>query len=199
MESDFVLVFPSTIVAMECKTSLDCNPLRDASAQWERLLKVLQEEVGVDGADFRFVRVLCYEKIANDSRYQDCETCPNCSAYLLKFGEDDGGQDAFLSKFRTLLPEVDAPAEETKFFNLVRDLLIFTSPRGGGDLGDRMESRLADAFGTRHAQFVGTPAMTAFFWSPQQYEVLNQKLVVFQSGRWERERGDLRIVSTRFF
>ena len=83
MESDFVIVLPGgVIVSLECKTTLDKEPLEKAVKQWGRLRQVLQEELGL-GGDTELIKCVAYQK-AGDG-FDSCATCPNCAPFLLQF------------------------------------------------------------------------------------------------------------------
>ncbi len=170
MESDFVVVLPKpggvAVIAVECKTTLDATQFKKAVRQFDSLKHVLENELGL-GRDTEFVRCLAYLKTGDGQA--GAETCQTCSPYLIKF---DAG---FLSKFAAIMPEA-AKDDSEKFKCVVRDLLTLTSPKTGS------KSRVADAYATRHSQFLNTPAEAVFFWSPEQYGVLNQKFAIFQSG-----------------
>ncbi len=81
----------------------------------------------------------------------------------------------------SLLPLSTDGDAEVRFRSTVRDLLIFTSRKDGAQC---TENRVADAFATRHAQFVNTPAETVFFWSPDQYDVLQRQFVILKGGTY---------------
>ncbi len=70
------------------------------------------------------------------------------------------------------------------YFNLVRDLLIFTAPRSANAecLGYQLSRRVADALCKRHALFQRMPTEAVFFWTPEQYNLLNTKVVTFTWG-----------------
>ncbi len=174
MESDFAIVLPGIVIGLECKTTLDSKQLKKAGKQWAELTRVLETELGL-GPDWKFVRCLAYQGVA--PRFAASEKCPTCGLFLLKFEE----RAAFLGKFHALLQSLGRPSGEAQFKSVVRDLLVFTSEKADcGDVGDR----IADAYSTRHAQFMNTPAETAFFWSPAQYDIIkrDKRFVLLKGG-----------------
>ena len=178
MENDFVLVLPGLIIGIECKTTLDKKPVGKAVKQWERLRRVLQEELCL-GKEFKFTKCLAYENV--ERGYEQSEKCPNCAPYLLKWN----GENDFKAKFQELIKDVPRKPlgedQRRQFKDAVRDLLIFTSKK---ENADDMETRVADAFALRHHQLVNTPAKTAFFWDPEQYDIIREdkKLVLLEGG-----------------
>ncbi len=177
MESDFVIVLPGIVVALECKTTLDSEQFKKAGRQWAELKLVLEEELGLS-QDWRFIQCLAYENVGH--AYQESERCDTCGPFLLKYEKNE----SFLEKLQALLPkEQNACTDEayTKFKSVVQDLLILSSE--SKDCSDA-EDRVANAFARRHTQFMNTPAETIFFWSPDQYDLLkkDQKLLLLKGG-----------------
>ncbi len=107
---------------------------------------------------------------------------PCCGPFLLKYDDEE----AFVQKLLALLTDIPGvPATEKDKAVMratVRDLLIFTSKRE--DVADA-ESRVANAFAMTHAQYMNTPAKTAFFWDPDQYETFkgDNKLLLIKGGK----------------
>ncbi len=176
MESDFVIVRPGSVIAIECKTTLDSRQLKKAGKQWDELKKFLEDELGL-GADFVFIKCLAYTKVAGG--FIESGKCSNCDPYLLKFESVDG----FLDKFHSLLHSTANTTPHERFKSIVRDLLICTSERE--DCQD-VRDRVANAYARRHNQFLSTPAETVFFWSPEQYDIIKQdrKFVCLNGGKF---------------
>ncbi len=172
VESDFVVVTPGLVFCVECKLSLRSAYGKDsfekAVRQLDRVRRVL-EKVGVTG---KLARSVCYV----DARQKYARNpCSDCKPYLLRLKREG----EFLDSFATLLKLTSPPTSTERFKSVVRDLLIISSSPAKGYEG--IESRVADAFATRHSQFIETPAKTAFFWSPEQYGILKKKFLIFTS------------------
>ena len=167
MECDFVLVFPTLIVGLECKSTLSEGTFKKAGKQLDKLQCVLEEELGT-GSEFRFVRCVAYQTLAEELR--PCEKCGSCSKYLLKFES----REAFVEKFLSLAegtPLKPDPGACVLFKAKVRDLLLFTSKKKkGGDAA----SRVADAYLEYHELILTTPGEAVFFWNPAQYDIVSR-------------------------
>ncbi len=99
METDFLVVLPDcTVIAIECKTTLSKDALRDAKRQWNNTKRVLENHIGLgkNSGGPKFVRILCFEK-SGPAKYKECESCPRCNKYLVKFSSD---QKDFQSKLQ---------------------------------------------------------------------------------------------------
>ena len=180
MECDFVLVFPSLIIAIECKSTLSENTFKKAMKQLDKLQMVLEEELGT-GSNFRFIKCVAFQVIAENIK--GCEGCELCARYLLRFEN----QEAFLSNITHYLRDTPLRPESVEsgatFKAKVRDLLLFTSKKkNGGDAA----ARLADAYSTYHSLIASTPGKAVFFWNPTQYDIVKQnpQFCVIKGGRY---------------
>ncbi len=178
METDFVLVFPGLIIGIECKSTLSGNTFKKAMKQLDRLQVVLEEQLGT-GSDFKFIKCVAYQTIAEN--FQTSEKCESCSGFLLKYES----QDMFVEKLLPLLN--DAPVKpvseinRVKFKAKVRDLLLFTSKKKkGGDAA----TRVADAYCEYDRRMASTPGGAVFFWNPTQFDIINKnpRCCVIQGG-----------------
>ena len=168
LESDFVAVLPGVVLGIECKTSLGSKQFSKATKQWARLKRVLEEELGLN---WKFIRVFIYEK--SDSTKCESDLCEVCSQYSIKFID----QKKLLQDLHASMPSEAHVPDVEALMETVRDLLIYTSPVPGAE-----KERVADAFAKRHDMLFTTPAESVFFWSPQQYDILQRETVILQGG-----------------